>query len=301
MEDFRRIERLRRRKETEVRELEKLLSSSSAQQKSNLQAHRSRAKQWFDLDDREYQRIHQSRESFLKQSLENYLLSLKACDKFDTDSLRFCALWLEHSGLNIANRAVAKHVPFVASRKFASLMNQLSSRLLNVEDDFQALLFALLLRICSEHPYHGMHQIFSISKSKGKDEAALSRHAAAVKLASTLKNSSTTSSRWLTVHNTNVCYARLALEKLDEKYKPGSRIPLRKSEAARRLEQEVPTSRVPPPTMKVALRADCDYSNLPIIAKFHSEMSVAGGVSAPKIITAVGSDGAKYKQLVSPF
>ncbi len=301
LEDFRRIERLRQRKEAEVRELDKMMTSSGSQHKSHLQSHRARAKQWFDLDDREYQRLRQSREAFLKQSLENYLLTLKACSKFDKDSLRFCALWLEHSDLDLANRAVAKHLSAVPSMKMAPLMNQLSSRLLDEKNDFQRLLFDLLLKICTEHPYHGMYQIFSISKSKGKDESAVSRQSAAGRIASTLKRSSVASSRWLAVHNTNVCYARLAVEKLEDKAKPGSRMPLRKTEAGRRLEQDVPVNRIPPPTLKIELRADCDYSKVPVIVKFLPEMSVANGVSAPKIITAIGSDGVKYKQLVSLF
>ncbi len=299
LEDFRRIEKLRQRKEAEVHELEKMLHSSGSEQKSNLQVHRTRAKQWFDLDDREYQRLRLSREGFLKQSLENYLLCLKACDKFDGNSLRFCALWLEHSDNDIANNAVAKHLPTVPSRKFAALMNQLSSRLLDIKDNFQSLLFPLLLRICTDHPYHGMYQIFSTSKSKGKDDLAVSRHSAASNMASVLKKSSTASSgRWLAIYNTNICYARLAMEKSDDKYKPGSKIPLRKSQAGLRLEQDVPANRIPPPTMKVELRADCDYSKVPVIAKFQAELTIAGGVSAPKIVTAIGSNGVKYKQLV---
>jgi ataxia telangiectasia mutated family protein len=104
------------------------------------------------------------------------MLCLKACDTYNTDVLRFCALWLEQSQSEIANTAVSKHIAQVASRKFAPLMNQLSSRLLDIPDDFQPLLFALVLRICIDHPYHGMYQIFAGSKTKGgRDEMALAR------------------------------------------------------------------------------------------------------------------------------
>ena len=301
LEDFQRVERLRQRKEKEVHDLENMLNSAGAQNKSNLQAHKTRAKQWFDLDDREYQRLRESRQAFLTQSLENYLLCLKACENFDTDVLRFCALWLEHSESETANAAVSKHLPMVPSRKFVTLMNQLSSRLLNVEGKFQRILFPLIQRICTDHPYHGMYQIFSTSKSKGKDELALSRHAAASKMAALLRKDPSASEKWLALYNTNVCYARLALEKLDERYKPGSKIPLRKLHAGQRLEQDVPACRTPPPTMKIEVRPDCNYSSIPIVSRIQPDMTVAGGVSAPKIITAIGSDGVKYKQLVSEW
>jgi ataxia telangiectasia mutated family protein len=90
----------------------------------------------------------------------------------------------------------------------------------------------------------------------------------------------------------------LAGEKLDEKFKAGSRVTLRKLQSGQRLEHDVINLRVPPPTMSIELRADCDYSSVPVIARFHPDFSVAGGVSAPKIVTAIGSNGVKYKQLV---
>ncbi|KAI9847011.1 MAG: Serine/threonine-protein kinase tel1 [Sclerophora amabilis] len=301
LEDFHRVRRLRERKEMEVRDLEKMIKSAGSQGRSNLQLHRARAKQWYDLDNREFQRLYESRKSFLVNSIENYLLCLSACESYNTDVLRFCALWLEqpdNETAELVNGAVSKYLSKVPSRKFAPLMNQLSSRLSDVKDEFQPLLFYLVHRICVDHPYHGMHHIFSTSKSKGKDEMAVSRHSAALKMVSSLKNDDDASETWLAVHNTNICYAKLALEKLEEKIKPGSKIPLRKSSAGQRLEHEITTSKVPPPTMRIALRADCDYSTIPTVSTFLPEITVAGGVSVPKIVTAIASDGIKYKQLV---
>lgn len=302
LEDFRRIEKLRERKEAEVRDLEKMIKSASSQarEKDNLKSHRAKAKQWFDLDDREFQRLRESRQAFLRQSLENYLLCLKACDKYDNDALRFSALWLEHYKSEVANNAVAKNIGRVGSRKFASLMNQWSSRLLDDTSSFQSLLYSLVLRICVEHPYHGMYQVFAGSKTKGgKDETALSRNAAATNLVNELKNNKRASQTWLAVHNTNINYVRFAIEKLnDTNIRPGSKVPLRKSAAGQKLEHDATTQRIPPPTMKIELRADCDYSNVPLITKFQQEFTVASGISMPKILTAIGSDGLKYKQLV---
>ncbi len=303
LEDFHRIQTLRQRKEAEVRDLEKMLKSSGseAKQRDILKGHRAKAKQWFELDDREFQRLRDSRQAFLRQSLENYMLCLKACDTYNTDVLRFCALWLEQSQSEIANTAVSKHIAQVASRKFAPLMNQLSSRLLDIPDDFQPLLFALVLRICIDHPYHGMYQIFAGSKTKGgRDEMALARHSAAVNIVDQLKSNKRAGPTWIAIHNANISYVRFAAEKLDDmKFKPGSKVLLRKTTTGQRLEQDVTSQKIPPPTMKIHLRADCDYSNVPLLVKFLPEFTVASGISMPKILTAVGSDGVMYKQLVS--
>ncbi len=289
LEDFQRIQTLRHRKEAEVRELEKMLKSpgTETKQRDILKGHRAKAKQWFELDDREFQRLRDSRQAFLRQSLENYLLCLKACDTYNSDVMRFCTLWLEQSK--------------VPSRKFAPLMNQLSSRLLDISDGFQKLLFALVLRICIDHPYHGMYHIFAASKTKGgRDQMALARHSAAVNIVNQLKGNKRAGPTWIAIHNANISYVRFAAEKLDEtKFKPKSKGLLRKLQTGQRLEQDVTNQKIPPPTMRIQLRADCDYSSIPLLVRFLPEFTVASGISVPKIVTAVASDGLMYKQLVS--
>ena len=302
LEDFHRIEKLRERKEAEIVDLDKMIKSASSQAKErdNLKDHRAKAKQWFDIDDREFQRLRESRLTFLRQSLENYLLCLKACDKYENDALRFSALWLENYESDIANEAVSRHVGQVGSRKFAALMNQWSSRLLDKPGQFQSLLSSLVLRICLDHPYHGMYQVFTGFKTRGKDDAAMKRQTAASNIVQELKASKTQSSIWVALHNTNLAFVKFAMERLnDPAIKQGSKVALRKYATGQRLEQDIPKSRIPPPTMKVELRPDCDYTHVPVIARFEPQFAVASGISMPKIITAIGTDGLKYKQLVS--
>lgn len=305
LEDYQRIQKLRDRKKAEVKDLERMIGAagSQAREKQTLKSHRDKAEQWYQLDNREFQRLQENRQAFLRQSLENYLLCLRACDKYDKDALRFSALWLEHSENDIANKAVAKHISQVASRKFAALMNQLSSRLLDKEVSFQSLLYALVLRICIDHPFHGMYQVFASSKSKGgKDDTSLLRNAAAQKVVNELKAHKRSSKTWLSLHNANINYIKFAMEKVkDSQGKPGAKVALRKLVTGQRLEHDVPKENLPPPTMKVELRADCNYSRVPVVVRFQAEFTVASGISMPKVLTAVTSDGSRYKQLVCSF
>ncbi|KAJ6102700.1 hypothetical protein N7486_005127 [Penicillium sp. IBT 16267x] len=298
LEDFKRVEQLRNRKEKELRGLEDMMKNAEGREKDSLKIFRSKAKQWFDLDDREYQRLLGSREAFLQQCLENYLLALQESDAYHNDILRFCALWLDKSDSKIANLAVSKHLHEVPSYKFAPLMNQLSSRLLDVSDDFQALLDGLVYKICVEHPFHGMYQIFASSKSKGgKDPSSHSRFRAANQLVDRLKNDSKIGPTWVAVHNMNITYVRFAVDKPDPKFKTGAKISLKKLSTGERLGQDARTYKLPPPTMKIELRRDRDYSKVPTVAKFSSEFTLASGVSAPKVVTAIATDGVHYKQL----
>ena len=56
-EDFKRVEQLRNRKAEELRALEELLRNAEGKERDSLRIMRSKAKPWFDLDDREYQRL----------------------------------------------------------------------------------------------------------------------------------------------------------------------------------------------------------------------------------------------------
>ncbi|EPS32452.1 hypothetical protein PDE_07412 [Penicillium oxalicum 114-2] len=298
IEDYKRVKQLRDRKESELIGLEKMMRKAEGRTRESLKVFRAKAKQWFDLDDREYQRLSRSREAFLQQSLENYLLALRESEKYNSDALRFCALWLDNSESQTANRAVSRYLKEVPSRKFAPLMNQLSSRLLDVSDEFQALLSELVFRICTEHPYHGMYQIFASSKSKGgKDPSSQSRFQAANKLVERLKNDKEIGPIWVSIHNMNISYVRFAIDKPDVKFKTGAKIPLKKLATGERLGKDAESYKLPPPTMKIELRADLDYRSVPSIQRFGSDFTLAAGVSAPKIVTAVGTDGIRYKQL----
>ena len=292
------------RKKSEIEALDDMIrTSTQVKEKETFKSHRKKAEQWFKLDHEEFKRLETSRMTLVRNCLENYLRSLRASDQFDNDALRFSTLWLENHDDKGANQAVEQHIAYTPSRKLALLMNQWTSRLLDVPSGFQSLLFDLIVRICREHPYHGMYQIFASSKSKGgKDETALARHAAAGNVAERIKSSSQAQKTWLAVHNTSVAFVRFAQERIDDlptksPVKPGSKVPLRQSQTGRRLEEEALKAKIPPPTMYVELRADRDYSKVVMIARFEPEFAVATGISMPKIVTAFGTDGKKYKQL----
>lgn len=257
-----------------------------------------RASTWYKLDDNEFQRLSAIRESFVTQALENYLLSLAACDQFDLSVLRFFALWLEHDGNETAVKAVGRHIGKVSSHKFILLMNQLSSRLQSTESDFQRQLFKLLSRMCTEHPYHTMHHVFAGThpSSGTKDAAAASRETATARLASNLRADKKASKTWVAMYRADTIYHKLAMWK-DESLRTGKTYSLDKYATSMGL-LSVKDLGIPPATLNVQLRADGDYSRTPSIAGWKSTISIANGLSQPKIVTAIGTDGQNYKQLM---
>ena len=303
LEDLERLKKLSKMKEDEVKELTRLVSASPHNDRNKVKGHLQKAKTWLRLDQEELHRHVASRDEFLRQSLENYLLALSASDDHDNNALRFTALWLEHSETQLANEAVSKHVVQVASRKFAPLMNQLTSRLQDSTVKFQRLLFALVLRIATDHPFHGMYQIYAgaSTRTNSKDETAVLRNAAAVKLTKELGAHHKAGPIWNSIAITNRIYCQLAAEKDDQKYKSGKKVALKDSVAGSKLNSAIAKYPIPSPTMQIDLAADMDYSRVPVMTKFESVMAIASGVSAPKIITAITNNGEKYKQLVCNF
>ena len=305
LDDFTRISKIRERKTEEVRELEKMMNNSkNKQQQQKLKSHWTRANNWLQLDEEEWKRVTTNRQNLILQCLENYLLSMRASDDYPNDTLRFIALWLNQAESPTANSAVQSHLSSVPTIKFAPLVNQLASRLLDVKDDFQKLLKDLLFRICSDHPFHSLYQVFATSKSKppSGDEVAASRWTAANKLTEHIRHASTSSVVWTSVHNICVALNKVAVEPSPEKQGRSEikKLQLRKLQGGPGLDTQItkPTSKIPPPTMNIPLRPDRDYSNVPTSTSIDPELSVATGVSAPKIATITASDGSRHKLLL---
>ncbi|KAK4238937.1 hypothetical protein C8A03DRAFT_32994 [Achaetomium macrosporum] len=301
LEDLARLKNLKKGKDEEVAQLKELIANAKdSQHKNRYSSHLAKAKQWQDLDQQELRRVEQTRSEFLRLSLENYLLSLAASDEHNNDALRFMALWLEQSEEDFTNEAVKKYIGKVPTRKFAPLMNQLSSRLQDQPVLFQKLLIDLVYRICVDHPYHGMYHIWSGARTRVNkdDEVAVSRQKATDRVAKALTKSEPVSKIWPAIDQTSRAYHALAMDRDPNRYKAGQKIAIKSSSVGQNFLNIMAKYPIPPPTMQIALSASQNYSDVPMIHKFEPEMSIASGVSAPKIITAVGTNGQRFKQLV---
>jgi len=153
-----------------------------------------------------------------------------------------------------------------------------------------------------------MHQIFAIQMKvaatsredvvRAKDESAKSRQKAAGGLATALSTDKRGRSYWSSIFQSNEVYHHLAMFKGEkESTQQGRELPLDRYKESRDLVNRVPKLNVPPATLQIEVRPNMNYSDLPKIAGFKSTMTIANGLSAPKVITAKGTDGKPYKQL----
>ena len=52
------------------------------------------------------------------------------------------------------------------------------------------------------------------------------------------------------------------------------------------------------PTLDLDIDKSCDYRNITFLESFDGCFQLAGGVNLPKIVTCIGSDGKRRKQLI---
>lgn len=301
-DDLTRLDKLVKNKTEEVNHYKtESARAGSSQMKMRWNKYLENSRKYLKLDQDEFELVKKTRDELVRLSLENYLQSLAASDNHDNDALRFTALWLERSDNDFANKVVSAYLKSVPTHKFAPLMNQLSSRMQDDNSNFQKLLMSLVYRICCDHPYHGMYQIWAgcCAKPASQDEAAVLRKNAAKRVANQLNQTGNgTANIYKAIDRTNSLYNRLAFSDRGEKPRSGSKIMVQDSMEARNLSDNLKRFPIPPPTLEIELSADKDYSQVPIITKMEPTMTIAGGVSAPKILTVVASNGIRYRQLV---
>ncbi|KAK3683108.1 Serine/threonine-protein kinase tel1 [Vermiconidia calcicola] len=298
IEDLNRITKLRQRKLEEVQELEKLSKGSrkSGGDKVDHTREIQKAKQWYNIDDADYQRLRRNRETFMQQSLQNYLLALKASDDHDISILRFFALWLENSEIPAANAVVGKYLAGVPSWKFVVLMNQLMSRLEQESSTFQSALKALVHRLCAEHPHHSLYHLYATTrKPSSKDQAAQSRYEVAMNIRKQVQNDPKKGDLLKKVFSANGLYTMLAVAEADSV--KGTKVATKDFPSAAQVARSIPDLKVPPATITVPLRRDSNYTDVPTIMKFGSTVNLMSGLSRPKKLTAYASDGKQYPQL----
>jgi len=123
---------------------------------------------------------------------------------------------------------------------------------------------------------------------------AFSRYSAAMDVRRTLNADAQKADLLSRIFKANSSYDLLARTEVPA---GSSRINLKDFSTAYSVAQTVIKLRVPPVTIDLPLRPDGNYSDVPIITRFHNIVMVMSGNSKPKTLEAVATDGKVYKQL----
>ncbi|KAG1739997.1 hypothetical protein EDB19DRAFT_1709685 [Suillus lakei] len=249
-----------------------------------------------------------ARDAFLELALDMYSRCLASSDRFDDDGpIRFSSLWFANFDDQTIQDKLKAALDRVPSRKFVFLSHQLSARMSksSAEDSKnQQNLQGLVLRMCQEHPFHSLYQVFCLRPEQPQGarrtssrfelpSSQLDRGEAASVIFDRLLSDPTQTARIRSIEQ--VCSASLEwakhpikhLKKINNALRIPDALPIRK---LRDVQVPVITCRTPiDPTLK--------YNDCIWISHYHPEFVIAGGVNLPKISICYGSNGKQFKQL----
>ncbi|KAI5367726.1 Putative serine/threonine-protein kinase ATM, plant [Septoria linicola] len=300
IENLARITKLRHNKEEEVEAYRQAIRSGkkTTNERQLMTRKMQQAQTWLEIDIAEERRLQKNQSDHVNLSLQNYLQTLAASEKYDICVLRFFALWLENTnGVDQGPDAfVMRYLPKVASWKFVRLMNQLMSHLEESATPFQQALGGLLHRIFIQHPYHSLHHLFALRNMQlSKDPAAMSRLNASVSIMNELQKDPRIATILKNVFTADQLYRVLADNKPEGTQ--NAKIDVKKIAAAERVYVRVPPLKVPPSTITLRLRPNGGYSDVPVVARFDRTVSIMNGLSAPKMMKLLATNGKYYKEL----
>ncbi|KAG5513154.1 hypothetical protein PMAC_001523 [Pneumocystis sp. 'macacae'] len=278
-EDFVRIQKLRKQKSEELTLLDQMINNVSKHDQETFHLHRVKIKALYDIYDLEFNRFMENKEIYLQKSIENYLRSLISCDNYDYNISRCMSLWLSNIENEGVNQIVHKLIYNIPTHKFLVLFNQLASRLYENKSFFQSILYELV-------------------KLNNNDKSDLLRKKAIDKVLCELSSPKTLGNMLTRFMSLCSAYSDFANYKMERKMFGITNIAFSRYPKFSVFLDEIPKYKLPPPTMDILIRNDCNYDDIPVISHYIPYFMLASGISSPKVIECVSSDGHFYKQLV---
>ncbi|CAN6647144.1 hypothetical protein TRVA0_022S00914 [Trichomonascus vanleenenianus] len=336
--------KLRDRKKKELDVIRNIASKGTVEEKKWAAKMYEREKKVFDADNSECENLVELQQGMTLNCIRYYLKSIIESDEFRGDISRFVALWLANSGFDIINDTIKEMIHKIPTRKLVPWVNQLSSRLIKGSTKFLRRLNDVLVRVCEQHPYHCLYQIYSVKMLGGGDHEVAKKPARATRNGDGNKyegmnklRSEAARDLWNVlmkrkkVHNhllsaldvfcdnakelahgisdparkKSLQLKDIKVKKDEDRRYRGPRTDLSAEDWRRRKaisynywQVELKDSGLPCPTMHLEIRASGDYSDVPTMTKMEPKVTIASGLSAPKIVNIWSSDGTRCKLLM---
>ena len=292
------------------------LKATQEKERRDLTQDLAKAQVLLEEDKAAYDRHNGARDAFLTQAIDMYARCLEASDSFDDDGpIRLCSLWFANFDNTSLQDKVQIALNRVQSRKFVFLAHQLSARLSNSQTQQlaknQENLQRLMVRMCDEHPFHSLYQVYCLLPGRSSAGANMRRQSSHVSLASQSERGAAASDIFDKLRGDPTKGQRVRdLERLCDAYLQWAQHPIKESHKKKKGPFRIPDNmlirkirelRVPVSTMQTPLDQTLRYDNCVWIQSYDVLFDTAGGVNLPKINICHGSDGEQYKQLVRLF
>lgn len=304
----------RKEKEIQHRREQILRTQSGSRAFLELKHDQGKAERLLREDTQHYKKHSESLSTFLQQAIDMYSRCLQAADDFDNDGhIRLVSLWFANFNDNDLQDKVRSSIDRIPSRKFVFLAHQLSARLAKPANDpvtgSQDTLQNLILRMCREHPFHSLYQVYCLRPSSGAthgDRRTSSRldlplsqgerAAAAADIFDRLRADPSSNQQVVNVEQVCDAYLQWAKRPIKGSVDNGRTGPY--DIPSDMLILKLNDVRVPVLTANTPIDTALQYQNCIWISHYERTFEIAGGLNIPKICYCRGSDGTKYKQLV---
>ncbi|ANZ74706.1 BA75_01719T0 [Komagataella pastoris] len=302
-ESISKMEKYYKQQKKELNDLSEFVHNKGNDKEERKEATRvyKRIEKQFTANYKEYEAISKSRRRYIETSIMFYLKTISVHDFYDnTDVDRFCGLWLEHSSDEKLNKVIHRKLMDVPLYKFITWINQLMSRLLDEDSNFQRNLKTLILELSSVHPFHTLYMLKSLRlNDASNDLSVISRNEAANKVWEKLQLRDTGFNQRILSKIDEFCDKAVSLAGL--KLGKVTETSLRSISNGRWWTSTLPQLNVTPPTCTVPIRKDGQYraSEIVTISSVEEVIKVArSGISLPKIMNTKLSDGTSHKILL---
>jgi serine-protein kinase ATM len=305
------------RKNRELSEQRELLAKAShgSQAYHELSINQGKTEKLLKEDRKKFFEHNQTMSHFREQALEMFSRCLEAGDEHSSYAvMRFCSLWLANFDEEELQVKIQPMVARIASHKMVFLSHQLSARILKEDEKpsiGQLTLRSLILRMCREHPFHSLHQLYCLRQTQGLPTGGR-RQSSRIEYASSQADREAAAADIFAIlrEDKEVQERVLDFERLCDASLEWAKYPVKKSIATskRKGPYRIPDNiqirnlkdiKVPVMTAHTPLDMSMRYDDCVWVARYESTFSTAGGVNLPKISICWGSDGKPYKQLVS--
>ncbi|QRV74291.1 phosphatidylinositol 3- and 4-kinase [Ceratobasidium sp. AG-Ba] len=310
--EVRRLKARMDRKRNELTQIGESLRSLAGNPQLTQQQRKSQA--LLKADTEQFERYQKSQRVFLEQAIEMYANCLIADDSENNETIiRLSSLWFMNFSDDALNSIVLeKALQDIPSHKFVFLAHQISARLSSADDPGHHNVRSLMARLCRDHPFHTLYQVYALASPRNSGAANTSRRHSR-NPAMDLKSQSGRDdaarvifdrlqsdprvgkrvSQFVRLCDACLQWAKYSL-KADKALKD-SKIKMLPThlEIAKLKDLDVPVS-----TAYTPIDLTCRYEDTIVrVQRYGSKFSTAGGINLPKISDCLGDDGERYKQL----
>ncbi|KAH9479387.1 Serine/threonine-protein kinase TEL1 [Psilocybe cubensis] len=305
----------RKKREIEDRSQEMATIPEGTVRYKELTREQANANKILSEDSELFNRHNTLRESFLKQAIEMHSRCLGVSSGYDNDSaVRFCSLWFANFDDLSILEAVRQGIERIPSHKLVFLAHQLTARVAHSSvttlPPAQQNLQDLVLRMCREHPFHSLYQVYCSAdhippdfnrrqSGRGSSQTTQStqteRGAAASNILNRLRDDPITGQRVRDVEQICDAIVEWAVFPISKKdaYKNKASYDVPSAMKILRIQN----MKVPVSTARIPVDPSMKYDNCAWLKCYSRTFSTAGGVNLPKICKCQDMEGRAYKQL----